>query len=216
MASKALKSYYGILEGERRARYLDSKQARVSANLREDLDELWVAHKGALRGDVVSSGGVALLDLKRELAHRMLRRCEFCERRCKTNRASNVTGHCGVAAARISSEFLHMGEEPDLVPSYTIFFSGCTFNCVYCQLGRIRRLTLERRTFVTPDQVARDLEPVDWSAVVASSCSCATAASRSPLRSRAFARAMVADWVARRPSARRYEVMASTCRPACS
>jgi len=26
-----------------------------------------------------------------------------------------------------------MGEEPDLIPSYTIFFAGCTFNCVYCQ-----------------------------------------------------------------------------------
>jgi putative pyruvate formate lyase activating enzyme len=26
-----------------------------------------------------------------------------------------------------------MGEEPDLVPSYTVFFAGCTFDCVFCQ-----------------------------------------------------------------------------------
>ncbi len=28
---------------------------------------------------------------------------------------------------------LHMGEEIELVPSHTIFFSGCTFKCCYCQ-----------------------------------------------------------------------------------
>jgi putative pyruvate formate lyase activating enzyme len=38
-----------------------------------------------------------------------------------------------VLEARITSEFLHMGEEPDLIPSYTVFFAGCTFDCVYCQ-----------------------------------------------------------------------------------
>ncbi|MEA1984029.1 MAG: radical SAM protein [Euryarchaeota archaeon] len=26
-----------------------------------------------------------------------------------------------------------MGEEPELVPSHTIFFTGCVFACVYCQ-----------------------------------------------------------------------------------
>lgn len=163
MASKALKDYYGILEGEKRARYLDSKQARVSANLREDLDELWVAHKDALRGEAEPSDGVALLDLKRELAHRMLRRCELCERRCRTDRASNVTGHCGVAAARISSEFLHTGEEPDLVPSYTVFFSGCTFNCVFCQNWDISTRPGSGQE-IGPDVLARMIEAKEGSA----------------------------------------------------
>ncbi|KXB06627.1 hypothetical protein AKJ52_01940, partial [candidate division MSBL1 archaeon SCGC-AAA382C18] len=41
---------------------------------------------------------------------------------------------CGVGeVARISSEFLHRGEEPELVPSFTIFFNGCTLKCQYCQ-----------------------------------------------------------------------------------
>jgi putative pyruvate formate lyase activating enzyme len=76
----------------------------------------------------------SLLDVKVELARRMLSRCVCCERRCEADRASGETGFCGVAAeSRYSSDFLHMGEEPELVPSHTIFFSGCTFECVYCQ-----------------------------------------------------------------------------------
>jgi len=33
----------------------------------------------------------------------------------------------------VNSDFIHMGEEPDLVPSHTVFFAGCTFDCVFCQ-----------------------------------------------------------------------------------
>ncbi len=77
---------------------------------------------------------VNLLDLKVELSRRVLARCRFCERRCEIDRLSGATGYCGVGAeSRYSSDFLHMGEEPELVPSHTIFFSGCTFHCVYCQ-----------------------------------------------------------------------------------
>lgn len=44
--------------------------------------------------------------------------------------------------------------------------SICSFDCVYCQLGRIRRVTAERGLFVSTEQVIRDLEaagppPVD-------------------------------------------------------
>jgi putative pyruvate formate lyase activating enzyme len=64
----------------------------------------------------------------------MLARCRCCERRCEVDRNAGGTGFCGVGAdSRYSSDFLHMGEEPELVPSHTIFFTGCTFECVYCQ-----------------------------------------------------------------------------------
>lgn len=77
---------------------------------------------------------VSLLDLKLELSRRLLAHCCFCERRCGADRQSGSTGYCGVGAeSRYSSDFLHMGEEPELVPSHTIFFSGCTFRCAYCQ-----------------------------------------------------------------------------------
>lgn len=133
MASKALRDYYAILDGERKARYLVTKHTRVSANLSADTDGLWATHQSALRGNSESASEVTLLDLKQTLAHIMLANCELCERRCKADRESGAVGHCGVTSAHIASEFLHMGEEPDLVPSYTVFFSGCTFNCVFCQ-----------------------------------------------------------------------------------
>ncbi len=40
--------------------------------------------------------------------------------------------------------------------------SVCSFNCVYCQLGSIQIVTLERRLFVTTDRVMADLEKSDW------------------------------------------------------
>ena len=40
---------------------------------------------------------------------------------------------CVGAESRYDAEFLHMGEEPELVPSHTIFFTGCTLRCRYCQ-----------------------------------------------------------------------------------
>jgi putative pyruvate formate lyase activating enzyme len=50
------------------------------------------------------------------------------------DRPAGETGYCGVGSeSRYNSDFLHMGEEPELVPSHTIFFSGCTFRCAYCQ-----------------------------------------------------------------------------------
>ena len=36
-------------------------------------------------------------------------------------------------SSHIATNFLHFGEEIELVPSQTIFFSGCTFRCEYCQ-----------------------------------------------------------------------------------
>jgi putative pyruvate formate lyase activating enzyme len=82
-----------------------------------------------VRGDNKKS----LFELKLKLAKIMLFACELCERRCKANRLKGKEGHCRVLEPRISTEFLHWGEEPELVPSHTIFFTGCTFNCVFCQ-----------------------------------------------------------------------------------
>jgi len=74
------------------------------------------------------------LGTKMGIANEMLRNCHFCERRCGVNRLEHEIGYCGVeAVSRYASEFLHYGEEPELVPSHTIFFTGCTFSCVYCQ-----------------------------------------------------------------------------------
>jgi len=74
------------------------------------------------------------LSAKIEKANEILRHCHFCERRCGVDRLEHEVGYCGVeAVSYYASEFLHYGEEPELVPSHTIFFTGCTFSCVYCQ-----------------------------------------------------------------------------------
>jgi len=109
MSSRALSRYNAILDGEARARYLETKETMSSD------------HR------------TSLLDVKIELGRQMLHSCRLCERGCKADRANGDKGHCGVLEPLISSDFLHMGEEPELVPSYTVFFSGCTFNCVFCQ-----------------------------------------------------------------------------------
>ena len=73
------------------------------------------------------------LSEKAEEAKILLHSCNFCEHNCKADR-HNSTGYCGVGTEmRITSEFLHLGEEPELVPSYTIFFAGCNMKCQYCQ-----------------------------------------------------------------------------------
>ncbi|HML04632.1 MAG TPA: radical SAM protein, partial [Methanobacterium sp.] len=63
---------------------------------------------------------------------RIFENCNYCERMCHVNR-NKTAGFCGVKEPRIASEFIHMGEEAPLVPSHTIFFTGCNFKCIYCQ-----------------------------------------------------------------------------------
>ena len=80
----------------------------------------------------------ANLDSLYEEALKLFSPCVLCERRCKAKRPEE-TGVCGVGHSYVSSMFEHWGEEPELVPSGTIFFSGCNFFCVYCQNWDIAR-----------------------------------------------------------------------------
>ena len=132
MPRDPLSRYWKVLKGEASARYLICKHTRIEVDLSSDIATLWKIH-ASQHPNADSEGNVSLLDLKAEIARRVLEDCALCERNCGANRLAGSEGHCGVLEAKISSEFLHMGEEPDLVPSHTIFFSGCTFDCVYCQ-----------------------------------------------------------------------------------
>ncbi len=92
-----------------------------------------------------------LLDLKIELARRMLLECNLCERKCGVDRSKGIPGACGVLVPRISSEFLHMGEEPCLVPSHTIFFAGCNLTCIFCQNWDISQQAHQGARFTQQD-----------------------------------------------------------------
>lgn len=157
MTSNPLSRYYSILDGDEKASYLKAKACRVDAELESDQKNLWKVHKSVLLCSELRKGRTSLLDLKIELGRRMLDSCGLCERRCEARRSSGETGHCRVLEAKISNEFLHMGEEPDLVPSYTIFFCGCTFNCVYCQNWEISTRPDSGR-IIPPGTMARMIE----------------------------------------------------------
>ncbi len=161
--SRVLQRYSSIVAGEGEAVYLSARGH--GAGIRDlsatTSEELWAAHdrevarRRAGKGGKGGKGGASLLDVKAELAQRTLSSCRFCERRCGADRAAGATGVCGVGATSfVSSEFLHLGEEPELVPSHTIFFSGCTFRCVYCQNFDIATRPQEGRP-VTPAALAR-------------------------------------------------------------
>jgi putative pyruvate formate lyase activating enzyme len=148
-ARRSLQRYFAVMEGRAPARFLICKRVGVKTDLSEDPESLWRTHERGLKefrrllsrvdgGEVnlndLKRPEVSLLDLKVELAKDMLKSCHFCERKCGANRARGETGVCGVGTKpHIASEFMHHGEEPELVPSYTIFFNGCTFKCQYCQ-----------------------------------------------------------------------------------
>jgi len=129
-----LSKYYNILEEKETAKYLQCKHIPIIYNTAEKAKDLWEKHDKTIQKikqtDV--EPGQSFLDLKIELANRIFQECHFCERRCKIDRREKQ-GNCKVRQPLVSSEFLHIGEETVLVPSYTIFFSGCTFHCVFCQ-----------------------------------------------------------------------------------
>jgi len=172
-ARKSLHRYFEVMEDKLPARFLVCKRVSVKVELSADDEVLWRAHDHALRDfrkllvDVDShrvkledlkQPDPSLLDLKVELARRILKSCHFCERRCGVDRTAGERGVCGVGEkSRIASEFMHHGEEPELVPSYTIFFNGCTFKCCLCQNWDISQYP-EGGVEVSPKTLARLIE----------------------------------------------------------
>lgn len=145
---RRLSRYRAIIDQERIAKFLLAKNYPLDWSASSPADELWDLHFRTSRefqsyvndvdsqGDWIPSESVdySLLDLKVELANRILSDCHFCERRCGADRTHDEQGWCKLGSeSRVSSAFLHTGEEAPLVPSGTIFFSSCCFGCVFCQ-----------------------------------------------------------------------------------
>ncbi len=63
--------------------------------------------------------------------------CRLCPKLCGTDRLSGSLGFCGTGTGiSMASAVLHRGEEPPISGekgSGTIFFTGCTLQCGYCQ-----------------------------------------------------------------------------------
>src|SRR4030067_1611962 len=98
-----LDRYYNILEGSAKARYLLCKETHVAARLEADDESLWKVHASAppaAPSTKEAHRGVSLLDVKQELARRMLDRCFLCERRCGAQRSRGGKGNCGCIEPR--------------------------------------------------------------------------------------------------------------------
>ncbi|MGB9081931.1 MAG: radical SAM protein [Desulfuromonadaceae bacterium] len=84
--------------------------------------------------DLYQSG--ELLQRIRE-AYRRLAACDLCPHDCGVNRTKGERGICGAGVKpKIASANVHRGEEPPISGtkgSGTIFFSGCSLACVFCQ-----------------------------------------------------------------------------------
>jgi len=140
-----MKHYAAVLNGEEPPDYLLLRTVGVNFEGDEELPALIKKHDRAMRlfrqmrienaaPHKKCGAGSNLLDLKSHLARRLLEECVFCRRRCEIDRTAGDVGFCGVGSEGVvASEFLHLGEEPELVPSHTIFFRGCTMRCAYCQ-----------------------------------------------------------------------------------
>ena len=97
------------------------------------------------------------LALRAESARAMLEHCELCPHCCGVNRLAGERGICHMGnLAKVSSWNLHRWEEPPLSGtrgSGTIFFSGCTGRCIFCQNYPISQLGYGDE--VEPQRLAR-------------------------------------------------------------
>lgn len=68
-------------------------------------------------------------------------RCNLCHRHCNVDRNSGQSSYCGMTSNLIAARAaLHYWEEPCIsgeCGSGTVFFSGCSLRCVYCQNHKI-------------------------------------------------------------------------------
>ena len=91
--------------------------------------------------DLYNSG--ELLDRVRE-GYKRLKSCDLCPHLCRVNRLKGETGVCrGGALPRVASANVHWGEEPPISGtrgSGTIFLTGCSLHCRFCQNFPISQL----------------------------------------------------------------------------
>lgn len=94
--------------------------------------------------------------------------CNLCPRRCSALRTEHSgSGFCGMGTLPVVARIApHYGEEPCISGtrgSGTVFFSGCTMRCVFCQNYEISALC--GGTELTPKQLAEGYKMLEESGV---------------------------------------------------
>ena len=77
-------------------------------------------------------------------AYARLKSCDLCPHECRVDRLAGATGVCRAGVKpRIASANVHHGEEPPISGSHgsgTIFLTGCSLQCSFCQNFPISQL----------------------------------------------------------------------------
>ncbi|MDI9644900.1 MAG: hypothetical protein QFX35_06760 [Candidatus Verstraetearchaeota archaeon] len=132
----AMPRYARVAKGTLPARFLISRSISADWDPQGSLEELWQVHNRSLSEAEslmrrIDSGGMdsrelnreprSLLHLKARIGEALMESCVLCERRCGKNRLNGELGLCRVGReTKIHSCFDHMGEEPEVVPSFTV------------------------------------------------------------------------------------------------
>jgi putative pyruvate formate lyase activating enzyme len=172
-ARMSLPRYFEVVQDNQPAKFMIAKKLPASYSQADSMEQLWKLHdllidEYLILEKNVDSGRTILerlptpeksyLDLKIEIAKRILRKCHFCTRKCRVNRLGGDLGWCRCGSgAVVSSMFEHMGEEPELVPSGTIFTMGCSMRCKHCQNWMISQW-FEQGEMYAPEGLAKAIE----------------------------------------------------------
>jgi putative pyruvate formate lyase activating enzyme len=173
MARKSLGRYFAVMRDETPAKFMIAQKLEAEFSEDDSNEKLWQEHTNLtqefrrIETEIdakerslkdTSTLERSYLDLKLEISNRIMHSCHFCSRRCGINRREGKVGYCNCGTEiTVSSIFEHVGEEPELVPSGTIFTMGCTMRCKHCQNWTISQWK-ETGEVYRPEEVAREVE----------------------------------------------------------
>jgi putative pyruvate formate lyase activating enzyme len=172
LAKKSLTRYFAVVQNQKTAKFLIAKKLPADFDKKASLATLWKEHAKLtkefhrLEHEIdagknfsdIPTPEKSYFDLKIEIAEKILQCCHFCSRRCGVNRLAGELGYCKCGdTMAVSSIFPHLGEEPELVPSGTVFTMGCTIRCRHCQNWTISQW-MEPGTERKPREMAGEVE----------------------------------------------------------
>jgi putative pyruvate formate lyase activating enzyme len=172
-ARVSLARYFDVMQNGKVAKFMVAQKLAASFSKDNSTAKLWKTHNRLLKEflqfekkidsrltslEELEMPPQSFLDLKIEIANRILESCHFCTRQCSVNRKEGKLGYCKCnTQITVSTMFEHMGEEPELVPSGTIFTLGCTMRCRHCQNWTISQWMEQGETY-TPERLAPAVE----------------------------------------------------------
>ncbi|MCW4044564.1 MAG: radical SAM protein [Candidatus Bathyarchaeota archaeon] len=173
LAQKSLARYFSVMKNSKPAKFAIAKKLPADFAAAEPLGTLLKTHVkcteefSKVEHEIDTHQTLlqnlptpvkSYLDLKTAIAQKILASCHFCNRNCQTNRTKAEHGYCKCGnTIAVSSIFVHIGEEPELVPSGTIFTMGCTMRCLHCQNWTISQW-LEKGVECAPKDLAAEVE----------------------------------------------------------